>query len=140
MKAHTTPLFDAHRARLAAAKQKAEEARAFTPASDDAEDDDEEYTSVESSLPHSESVSSYGSTSGGDETAGSELWEEEDYAFAANREAAPIPGCLHRSRELRAERSMRSECRATTTATATEFDLQSERECYKQPVSATAAF
>ncbi|KAI8822222.1 uncharacterized protein EV422DRAFT_614719 [Fimicolochytrium jonesii] len=82
MKAHTMPLFDAHRARLAAAKQKAEEVRAFTPASDDADDDDEEYTSVESSLPHSESVSSYGSTSGGDETAGSELWEEEDYAFA----------------------------------------------------------
>ncbi|KAI8817342.1 uncharacterized protein EV422DRAFT_604418 [Fimicolochytrium jonesii] len=82
MKAHTTPLFEAHRARLAAAKQKAEEVRAFTPASDDADDEDEEYTSVESSLPHSESVSSYGSTSGGDETAGSELWEEEDYAFA----------------------------------------------------------
>ncbi|KAI8820537.1 uncharacterized protein EV422DRAFT_596752 [Fimicolochytrium jonesii] len=53
MKAHTTPLFDAHRARLAAAKQKAEEVQAFTPASDDADDDDEEYTSVESSLPHS---------------------------------------------------------------------------------------
>ncbi|KAI8815741.1 uncharacterized protein EV422DRAFT_623950 [Fimicolochytrium jonesii] len=81
MRAHTTPLFDAHRARLAAAKQSAETVRAFTPASDDADDDDEEYTSMES-LPHSESVSSYGSTSGGDETAGSELWEEEEYAFA----------------------------------------------------------